>query len=262
MKTLYLCIIKNIKKMKNIYIVLFLALLFCGCEPDEKINTPLTINFSHTIDGERIFSCCTDNKSDSLLPYTNVAGQNYNVETLKYIISNIKIHDSNNQDFLLKDIHFVDASNTEYLSIEFNNINSGSYNKISFTFGLDSINNIDNKYLNEDWHSSMVWPNVSLTNQPGGYHYMKLEGSYDTIIKSYNCHTGPTIGNDYSFHVELPINFNTDMNERFQLSIEMNINNWFEDPNNFTLTSNGIMGNTNAQVMLKENGTAGIFLIQ
>ena len=39
----------------------------------------------------------------------------------------------------------------------------------------------------------------------GGYHYMKLEITYDTINQFYNCHTGPTMGSDYSFNVELPL---------------------------------------------------------
>ena len=51
----------------------------------------------------------------------------------------------------------------------------------------------------------MFWPNNSITTQPGGYHYMKLEGFFDTISQSYRCHTGPTFGEDYSFELELPI---------------------------------------------------------
>jgi hypothetical protein len=184
--------------MKKISILLVSLLIFIGCDKDEKIDSSLKIQFSHTIDGTEIFSCCSEINADSLI-YTNEAGQTFNILTLKYIISNIKIYDTNNKEYLLKEVHYVDASETENTSLTFNNLDIKNYNKLLFTFGVNQIANIDNQYLNEDWHNTMFWPNNSITTQPGGYHYMKLEGFFDTISKSYRCHTGPTFGEDYSF---------------------------------------------------------------
>ena len=104
----------------------------------------------------------------------------------------------------------------------------------------------------------MFWPNNPMMGS-GGYHYMKLEGTYDTINQFYNCHTGPTMGSDYSFNVELPIDFNTNDTEGIMLNIILNVNNWFENPNNFVLSSNGIMMNMVAQMQLKQNGQADVF---
>ena len=42
----------------------------------------------------------------------------------------------------------------------------------------------------------------------------------------------------------------------------MNILNWFKTPNNYVLTSNGIMDNPTAQESLKENGLNNVFSIQ
>ena len=106
--------------MKKIILLVF-TLIFIACEKDEKIDSSLKIQFSHTIDDTEIFSCCSEINPDSLI-YTNEAGQAFNILTLKYIISNLKIYDTNNNEYLLKDVHYVDASETENTSVTFNDL--------------------------------------------------------------------------------------------------------------------------------------------
>ena len=152
--------------MKNNILLLFI-LIFIACDKDEKIDSSLKIQFSHTIDDTEIFSCCSEINPDSLI-YTNEAGQPFNILTLKYIVSNLKIYDTNNKEYLLKDVHYVDASDTENSSVTFNDLDIKNYNKLSFTFGLNQIENIDIQYLNENWHNSMFWPKIQLLlNQAG-----------------------------------------------------------------------------------------------
>jgi hypothetical protein len=49
----------------------------------------------------------------------------------------------------------------------------------------------------------MEWPIM----MGGGYHYMKLEGKFDSaaIVKNYQTHTGPTNGNQNYISLDLPI---------------------------------------------------------
>ena len=129
--------------MKNNTLVFIL--IFIVYDKDEKIDSSLKIQFSHTIDDTEIFSCCSEINPDSLI-YTNEAGQAFNILTLKYIISNLKIYDTNNKEYLLKDVHYVDATDTENSSVTFNDLDIKNYNKISFTFGLNQIENIDIQY--------------------------------------------------------------------------------------------------------------------
>ena len=42
----------------------------------------------------------------------------------------------------------------------------------------------------------------------------------------------------------------------------MNINNWYSNPNNITIDSDGIMGNAVLQQKLKENGDFNVFNAQ
>ena len=211
--------------MNKLYLIP-LVIFFISCEKNDS-STNLTIHFNHT-----------NNNSNSLeldsTSYLNSSSQSYTVNRLWYLISNLKLHRSNGELVDIEDIHFVDISNRETTVIDFGTIDEGMYSKVSFTFGLDSSKNVDNQYVNDSWHSDMFWPNNPMMGS-GGYHYMKLEGTYDTINQFYNCHTGPTMGSDYSFNVELPIDFNTNDTEGIMLNIIMNVNNWFENPNNFVL---------------------------
>ena len=74
--------------------------------------------------------------------------------------------------------------------------------------------------------------------------------------------SGPTFGGDYSFELELPIEFDANQNEKHQIILNMNMLNWFKTPNNYFLTSNGIMDNPTAQENLKENGLNNVFSIK
>ena len=90
--------------MKNTLTLLIMSLFLFSCEKDPEINriipTNLVINFTQTVDSNRVVigsgcldggdcfhdhSCCSFGKT---LGYTNAAGENYNVQTLKYLISN------------------------------------------------------------------------------------------------------------------------------------------------------------------------------
>ena len=76
---------------KIILLISIIALTLTACKKDPAIPMPipsfLTIHFTHTVDGVPLD--LTTNESE--LPYTNGAGQNYNVKTLQYLISNISL---------------------------------------------------------------------------------------------------------------------------------------------------------------------------
>ena len=250
-----------------IYILTLLTFLF-SC--NKKNPTHLYIEFIHTVDDVNIISDIESNHEEyllnnkrfkmnnDLLPYTNFIGQKYNIQTLKYLISNIKIVDINSMSTEIKDIHFVDISDPNSLIIDCGEIENREYDKILFTMGIDSIYNISNEFINENFHSTMYWPEI----MGGGYHYMKLEGDYDTITKGYATHTGGTNGKDFSFNNIIDINITTnDQTEAVTLTINMNINNWYQNPNTINI-SPGIMSNESRQLEIKQNGENNVFTLE
>ena len=255
---------------KILFITSLIAITFSACE--KPTQTDLTINFTQTVDGDRLItgsgcsdggecfhdhSCCNLGKT---LGYTNDAGENYNIQTLKYLISDITLHSDDGNTLLLDEVHFIDISDASTFSFTVKDVPNNNYTSISYTMGLDTIRNINNLYVNEIFHSAMVWPETN----GGGYHYMKLEGAYNNDSTFYNTHTGGTMGGDYSFNNVEDISLTVDDDlGNVSINLNMEINNWYKTPNQieFSTYGMGIMGNMLMQMDLKQNGMTDVFSI-
>ena len=256
--------------MKRIFLVITTILLvFTSCKKEEEIiegctdtgsvnyNTNatndngsckynLSLNFTHTINGNLL--------ETNQMIYSNAASQNYSVQTLRYLLSDIKLHSENGTSTLLEEVHYITISDPTTFTLDIQDLNSPNYTGLSFTMGLDSLKNVTNNYLNESFFPSFSWPDF----MGGGYHYMQLEGDYTTAFQVYATHTGGTGGIDFSFTKNFPISLNI-VNANTTVTINMEINNWYSNPNIITLTTDGIMNNANKQSLLKANGITDVF---
>ena len=257
--------------MKRIlFITSLIAITFSACE--KPTQTDLTINFTQTVDGNRLItgsgysdggecfhdhSCCNLGKT---LGYTNDAGENYNIQTLKYLISDITLHSDDGNTLLLDEVHFIDISDASTFSFTVKDVPNNNYTSISYTMGLDTIRNINNLYINESYHSAMAWPETN----GGGYHYMKLEGAYNNDSTFYNTHTGGTMGGDYSFNnmEDISLTVDDDLGD-ISVNVNMEINNWYNSPNQIEFSSYGmgIMMNMMMQMNIQMNGITDVFSI-
>jgi hypothetical protein len=192
---------------------------------------------------------------DSMM-YTNLANENYSVQTVRYLISDIILHTDNGTNTLLDEVHFIDISIDSTLTLHISEIVDKNYTAISFTMGLDSTKNVTDLFLNENFFPSFSWPEFL----GGGYHYMQLEGDFNTVFNGYATHTGATNGLDFSFTKNFPIALNIE-NANSTVIINMEINNWYSKPNTIILTTNGIMSNEDKQTLLQANGIADVFSV-
>jgi hypothetical protein len=215
---------------------------------DGSCKYNFSLNFTHTVDGNVL-------ETDQMI-YTNASGQNYSVQTLKYLLSDITLHSANGTSTLLEEVHFITISDPSTFNLDIQDLNSANYTAISFTMGLDSLKNITDNYLNESFFPSFAWPDF----MGGGYHYMQLEGDYTTAFQGYATHTGGTDGLDFSFTKNFPIALNIE-NANTTIIINMEINNWYSNPNTISLTTDGIMDNANKQALLQANGIADVFSV-
>lgn len=202
-------------------------------------------DFTHEING-------ADFLFDTIL-YPHPAGQPYSVQTLKYFVSNIVLYKANGDSVYMDLAHYVDARTSSTRTLKYlNSIENTSYTGISFIFGLDETKNITGTYLNPP-ESLMEWP----IPMGGGYHYMKMEGKYDSlgVIKNYNAHTGATMGVPHYFKVNLIEPF-TVTDHQVHMEITMELNNWFQNPTlfDFDVFGSAIMGDQVAQQILEDNG--------
>ena len=257
--------------MNKYLAILIMTLLFFACKKEEGCIDPLAlnynsnatiddgscdyapisdlnINFTQTVNGDPLIL-------DSMM-YTNQSNQNYSVQTVRYLISDINLHTENGASTLLDEVHFIDFSIDSTLTLSIAEVDNANYTSISFTMGLSSNNNITNLFLNEDFFPSFAWPEFL----GGGYHYMQLEGDFNTVFNGYATHTGGTYGIDYSFNKAFPIIINATNNIR-DIYINMEITNWYQNPEVFNLTTDGIMGDTNSQNILQANGIEDVFSV-
>jgi hypothetical protein len=93
---------------------------------------------------------------------------------------------------------------------------------------------------------------------------MKLEGKFDSanIVKNYQCHTGPTNGNQNYITVTLPNSGFMASGSGTTITLAMDINNWWVSPNTLDLNNMSmIMGNQSMQVKLHDNGQENVFSV-
>lgn len=244
----------------KIVIILCLFALLLGCKPKPESKSTLSFNFKIEVDGTDISYHSVD--------YENLAGNKYQVDEVKFFISGVRFHAKEGQwHSIQKDegIHYFDSNlpNTYNWMID-NELNIGNYDSVSFIFGLPPEQNVTGYFVNPP-ENNMAWPELL----GGGYHYMQINGKWlntNNILQPFNLHTG--IGQIYEngqvaafvhnhFSVTLPMSeFVMVENEVREISLVMNVNDWFNTPNQLDWNEIGgsIMQNQPVQELLRANG--------
>ncbi|HNW67436.1 MAG TPA: hypothetical protein PKK66_01100 [Bacteroidales bacterium] len=236
--------------------------LFAGCKketPEAAGKGNLMLSFDMQINGTQLVT--------NVMNYTNAAGNPYEVNEVKFFISELKLYKNDGSVVRIQadnSIHYYDwdIENTHTWNIA-DDLPSGTYDSISFTFGLPPEKNISGYFVNPP-ENNMSWPSVL----GGGYHYMQINGRWRNLqdsVRVLNFHTG--IGQIYDngevteyvpnhFQVVLPHSFQIQADGTTTLDLVMNINSWFTTPHDydFNVWGGSIMQNQAAQEVIKENG--------
>jgi hypothetical protein len=202
------------------------------------------------------------------LAYMNAAGNPYLVNEIQYFITDVTLHRSGESPVVINqwdDMHYFDTDIPTTLTWDVpDNIPAGSYDYISFTFGIPADKNHSFMFVNPP-ERDMFWPDFL----GGGYHYLKLNGKWqDTLgaINPFDFHLG--IGQVYDgdsitgfvqnyFDVTLPnSSFTLAENGHCEIQVIMNVESWFETPHVYdhNYWGGAIMQNQAAMQMVKENG--------
>ena len=248
-------------RLKNVILLVIISCLIvmtsCNKKRDES-SGKLTIKFSFSVDNE--------NFQQDTLKYRNAADNLYEVNEIKFFISDFTLHTSDNQSITIKDnnsIHYTDYDLPKTLTWAISDeIAVGTYKTISFRFGLSDEKNKTHYFVNPP-ESNMSWPDAL----GGGYHYMMINGKWlkNNILTPFNFHLGRgqqydgeniTGFIDNSFVVTVPASSFTMDENGVTLTLNMNINNWFCTPEIFDFNHFGgaIMTNQTAQEVARANG--------
>jgi hypothetical protein len=260
--------------MKNIALLFIAVTVLFSCSNDDDKTVvepdPVTVDFQFTQnwDGANIV-----NADYQTTTYTNANATDLIVSKLVYLVSDVTFTAQDGTVYDAGDYNLIDArtgTNTTFTpGIE---IPEGDY-EVSFTFGFDDEDN-DKAGGYADLNSSDGSWSVPMP-LGGGYHYMRMEGTFTTVLdetQTFQYHTirankhttlppGPgtlEATQDTSFVVNLgtvPIGSAT------TIEVQMNVAEWFKNPNTWDLDINNsvMMPNFDLQIDMNENGSNGVF---
>lgn len=261
----------KIYRLQNIFVLLIVLVIFACKKPQEENNPVaetghISFKFTHVVNGQPL--------QIDTIKYVNAAGNPYSIYDLQYFISDVTLHKSDGTKKIIqdwKDIDYVDIHYPSTLTWDvYDSIPVGTYDSISFTFGINEVKNQSFMFVNPP-EVNMMWPDVL----GGGYHYMMINGKWrDSIsqVENYNFHLG--IGQLYKsndincvdsiyafvqnyFNVTLPnSSFTITEGTTRNIEIIMNVDSWFKTPHIYdhNYWGQNIMQNQPAMQMAKENG--------
>ncbi len=243
---------------------IFIALFLMDCSgPKATDEQTLTINFEHRFGGAPV--------DFDQLKYQNAAGNTIEITEVQWFISDVSI---DGQSIAEENVHYIDTNIPGTLSWN-NAIENLPENpsKIQIVFGIKGAENTIGRFANPP-EVNMIWP-MHMGGEHGGYHYMKLNGFWRDSTETrvpFNFHLG--VGqvkkadetSDFIqnwFEVELPLD-DVDFSDSAELTIVMNLENWFQHPNfwDFDIVGGKIMDNQNAMKMACENGKKDVFSLK
>ncbi len=221
--------------MKKLAIIALAFLTIWSCKNDDETPAEPTfgsvvLDFKNTIDNNGV-ELITDT-------YTNGSNEVYNISELKYIISNIVLINSNNEEF----VYPVDRSyfliNEEVLGskkISLADIPAGEYTKVRFGFGVDQskypLNGMAN-FIPTAEESGMLW------SWSAGYKFIKFEGTYGAADTPFLIHVGShgtNLDNYKEITLDLPNTLTIAESTSPEIAINADIAKIFDSTNTHSL---------------------------
>lgn len=158
-----------------------------GPPPPPSPNSKLTFTFSHNVSGAQIIP-------DSIM-FTNLAGNEYSVAKLRYLISDIRLDDLDGNFRELDEYHLVDISDESTLTFSpSDSIKKGKYKAINYYIGFLESENVNSGDYGDLDAANWAFP-PSIDKVPaGGYYALQMSGRYyglgDTVPSSYEINIG------------------------------------------------------------------------
>ena len=220
----------NNKFTITVYIILFGILFFSlnGCKdenpkPTDTIKTKgiLTLQFSHTVDG-------TSLTKNSATYFTNAAGNEFNVSTFRYYISNVELTKLDGSKVFYPIYKLIDAFDESTQTITLLEVPNGDYKAISYFIGIDSTRNHSGPQEGDlSATTGMLWTWAS------GYLFLKLEGFYKDGASqtSYRYHIGT---DEFLNKVTSPISYSIQGTQKNAFMV-CNLAEFFKNPTTFDI---------------------------
>lgn len=199
------------KILKYTY-ALMLCALIANCSSDDDNGQDLTgqtgnivLKFDNAVGDQDFIFGATYNKSNN---------ESFQLNTLKYIVSNVRVKDSEGNTFLypIEDNAFIineeDGNNAGEIYVTLDNVNAANYTEITFGIGIDQERFAlgaegQGDFLDLASEEGMMW------NWSTGYRFVRLDGTFssDTFTNEpLNVHMG-SVGTSLDNYREVTLEF-------------------------------------------------------
>lgn len=233
-------------KLKSAGLVVLLALFFSACKQPQVIDpdAEITLKYTNQVDGSDI--------QFGVRKYTNAGGNSYQVDMLKYYISNVILFDTKGGSVTVPDYFLVDGKKADQQSFTINKVPNGTYNKIRFYMGVDPVRNhtgAQDGFLDPSYGMIWTW-NL-------GYIFMKHEGQF-LDASSNPAAISHHLGLDqYLPQIEVALPNIEVKGEDKILNLNFNLNQVYQNPHTIDFNSDKIRHSTGADTTfarkMKEN---------
>ncbi len=221
--------------MRIICIICLLVISVSSCRKKNDTvisDSPpqVTLKFQNTFNGQAL-------KLKSVY-YKTANNDSLVINAYLYYISNIKLYTASGDVFAeTESYHLINQEFDSTKEFTITNIPAGSYTKISFLIGVDSIRNISGAQTGQlDPMNGMFWD----WNQ--GYVMARLEG-FSPQISPYPNNLGYHIAGFKSIYnavksvtLQLPKTIQVGTNNKPVLTLQSDISEWFKTPNLIDIT--------------------------
>jgi len=237
-------ILQRFKIVKNGFVFFIILFSLIACEQWENRGTgSLVLTLSYAVDDQSL--------NFNMMLYSNDAGNQYSVSKVAYFVSNIGLHEEDDVTFSTSTVYYVNASEPATNTIRVDSIPVGNYSGFTLSIGLNPTHNQTGYLPNTTENLNMLWPEP----MGGGYHFLKFEGHYldnNSDVSGFAMHLGNN-ENLVTMHFDHPISIE---HSDYHIELEMNLNEWFRNPNLFDLSADGsyIMDDIDAMSLIAENG--------
>lgn len=171
------------------------------------------------------------NKVDSVdlqlgqMMYTTTEGNNYQIDLLKYYITNFTFIKGDGTEFNAGNYDLINSGDATSNDISLSGIPNGTYTGLRFYLGVDSARNNDLANIGDlDPSTGMFWPWNT------GYIFFMAEGSFITSSGSVNSLRNHYGGQSALAVIDLPINLTVSSNHR-HVDLVFNLNSLYNTPN-------------------------------
>lgn len=215
------------KTLKFTFALLLCATIFACSSDDDSVEAligqtgPLTLKFDNGVGDQDFIFGTTYNKSNN---------ESFQLTNLKYIISNVRVKDSNGNTFMypVEDNAFIiseaNGNNAGEIYLTLDNVTAANYTEVTFGVGIDQERFAlgaegQGDFLDEASDEGMMWSWAS------GYKFIRLDGTFSTTSvtnEPLNVHMG-SVGSSLDNYREVTLTFPNTVIVRQDTSPEVHI---------------------------------------